>query len=248
MIKKIDNAYFSFFIATVLSLLVAGMVVSDVAPAYELVGWEHGATGYELAFEAAKEKESPMLVFFNLDSSELCERLKNEYFGVLKVYEFLVDIPKVEIDLDGSDLEKSIAAQYGVEQDPSLFVIFPIFEMESQGVTPFLEDHDMTVDEFIQNLRNIFILGYSGSAYQYFEDEDHENALKYFEIARDLDPERAYPYFAIGSIYHTKAIEEGDAEYVNMAEENYLKALELDPDFKESRKELERLRKELGED
>ena len=239
--KTKNECYNRLFAATVISLFTT-LVLFDLAVSYELVGWNYGPTGYELALKDAQEKESPVILFFYVDSNELCERLKNDYFGVYSVNEFLSDVPKVVINLDGGEFEKAIAAKYGVEQDPALFVIFPFMEIEPQGFTPFLENRDMTVDEFIKNIRDIFILAFSNRAFEFFEEQDYENALKYFQTARDFDPGWKYPYFALGTVYHAIAIEEKSIDSYNKAEDNYLKALEIDPDYKESKEELGKLR------
>jgi len=236
--------FYRLFATTILSAIIT-IAIFDLALSFELVGWYNGASGYEFAINEAQEKESPMILFFNVDSDEICERLKNEYLGVYNVIEFLNDFPKVEINLGGEEFEKAIAEQYGVEQDPALFVVFPSLEIEPKGFTPFLADRDMTVDEFIENIRGIFILGYSDRAYEYFEEEDYENALKYLEMAKGFDSGRAYPYFAIGTVYHAIAIRENSPEYITKAEENYLKALEIDPDYKECKEELEKLRNDI---
>jgi tetratricopeptide (TPR) repeat protein len=242
-LRKIE--YFDHLFATTILSLIITLVLFDFALSFELVGWYSTVSGYEFAVKEAQEKESPMILFFYSDSDESSQRLKDEYLGIYNVVEFLSDTPKATIDLNGGEFEKAVAAQYGVEQNPTLFVIFPSLEIEPQGVTPFLEDHDMTVDEFIENLRGIFILAYGDRAYEYFEEEDYENALKYFEIAKEFDAGRAYPYFAIGTVYHAIAIEENSLESITKAEENYLKALEIDPDYKECKEELEKLRNDI---
>jgi tetratricopeptide (TPR) repeat protein len=59
-------------------------------------------------------------------------------------------------------------------------------------------------------------------------------------------PKRAYPVFALGSVYHAMAIEEKNMEHLDLAEENYNKALKLDPDFKECKEELDKLQDNKG--
>ncbi|MBW1912171.1 MAG: hypothetical protein JRI43_03165 [Deltaproteobacteria bacterium] len=48
-----------------------------------------------------------------------------------------------------------------------------------------------------------------------------------------------------GVAYHTIGFEEKDLEYIKKAEENFLKALKLNPKHKESKQELERVRENV---
>jgi tetratricopeptide (TPR) repeat protein len=242
---KINTEYFNRFFAIALLSIFTNFIISDFALSFEFAGWGHGATGYELAVIDAQKGESPMILYFHMDSNESCERLENEYLGVYEVDEFLINIPKSEIDLGGGEFEKAIADQYGVVNNPALFVIFPAWKSEPQGVTPFSENLDMTLDEFINNIRNIFILGYNNKANEYFEKEEYDKALKYLETAKGFDPNRAYSYYAIGAVYHAIAVEKRDSESIKKAEENYMKALEIDPDYKDSQEGLDTLRKDI---
>jgi tetratricopeptide (TPR) repeat protein len=244
-IMKINTEYLNrLFVTAILSILTT-LLISGLAHSFEFAGWGHGATGYELAVIDAKEGELPMILYFHIASDESSERLENEYLGVYEVDDFLTNIPKSEINLEGTEYEQAIASQYKVENDPALFVLFPAWESEPQGITPFQEDHDMTLNEFINNIRDIFILGYNNQANASFEKEEYDKALKYLETARGFDPNRAYAYYAIGTVYHAIAVEKKDAESAEKAEENYLKALEIDPNYKDSQEALDSLRKDI---
>ena len=242
---KINTEYLNRLFVTAILSIFTTLVISDFAFSFEFAGWNHGATGYELAVIDAQKGEGPMILYFHIDSNESCEKLENEYLGAYEVDEFLINVPKSEINLGGTEFEKAIAAQYKVENDPALFVIFPAWKSEPQGVTPFLEDHDMTLNEFINNIRDIFILGYNNKANTCFEEEEYDKALKYLETAKGFDTNRAYSYYAIGAVYHTIAVEKRDSESVKKAEENYLKALKIDPNCKDCQEALDTLRKDI---
>ena len=219
------------------------------ALSYEFIGWEHGATGYKFAFGEAEKEDSPMILFFHKDSDEWSERMKEEYLADPGVEKFLNEIPRAEVNIGAGDFEKDLAAEYGVEEEPALFVVLPFSNNKPLGVSPFLKDRDMTPDEFITNIRNIFILGYNEKAHEYFEKQDYDESLEYLKKAEILDPSRSYAFYAAGIVYHTIAIKRRDSGALKKAEKNYLKALEIDPDHKESREGLKDLRedaKKLG--
>ena len=159
--KNSKIGHVKYFLFTTILSIVITFAMSDSAFSFGFIGWGIGATGYELGFYEAKKREEPMFLFFRLDSNEFCERLENEYFNVDKVYDFFMDYSKVVIDLEGDIFDKDLADKYDVEEGPAFFIIFPFLEIEPQGVSPFLKDRDMTVDEFIQNIQKIFILTYN---------------------------------------------------------------------------------------
>lgn len=238
--EKYRRIIFRFIIA-IISILIT-FSFADSSLAFEFIGWGIGATGYELGYYEAEKREEPMFLYFQLEKNEFCERLENDYFDDIKIYDFFKKYSKVVINLEGDIFEKDLADKYEVKDDPAFFIIFPFLEIEPQGVSPFLEDHEMTAEEFIQNIKNIFILVYNNKAHNYFEDGDYKNAMKFFEIAQDYDPKRAYSYYAIGAVYHSMAIDENKKQTLLKAEQYYLKALKIDPDYKECKEELEKLR------
>ena len=65
--KKCEFSY--LFAVTILSIFIS-FIISGQALSLGLYNWNAGATGYELAFEEAQEKESPMILFFFIDSDE----------------------------------------------------------------------------------------------------------------------------------------------------------------------------------
>lgn len=242
--KKMGKNFRYLFLTVIMSLLMI-FITPNFTLSDELVDWYHREIGYEYALKDSNENETPLILFFYLESDELSQKLRDEYFRSYEMYEFLNDIPKVDINLDGNDFEKEIADQYNVKQEPALLVVFPFSETEPKKVSPFLKDSEMTNEEFVNNLRNVIVLAYSNLGYDNFEKQEYEKAIKYYSFSIKYDPGRAYSYFAIGSVYHAMAIEEKSKELFKKAEENYLKALKIDPEFKECKEELEKLHENI---
>ena len=239
---KSINRYFSGLYLIVILYLFMFFTIPCFASVDGLVGWDHGSTGYENVMDKAKTKETPCVLFFYRELDRFCQKLGNDYFSKYEVYSFLEDIPKVDIDLGGNEFELELAEKYKVNSfDPTLLVVFPFSELDPIRITPFLDKKDMTPEEFVSTLKNVFSLTYNKIAFSYFEEQEYEKAIKYYEISIKYDSERAYTYFALGTAYHGMAVEEKAPEYLKTAEEHYQKALELDPEFKECKDELEKL-------
>jgi len=101
----------------------------------------------------------------------------------------------------------------------------------------------MSVEEFLDSLKEIIANKYSSLAYSYFEEKKYDDALKNYEISSQYDPKSVYVYFAMGMVYNYKyhtGIK--NPEFLKMAEENFKKALELDPEHEESKAELEKMK------
>jgi tetratricopeptide (TPR) repeat protein len=206
-----------------------------------LVDWYHGTTGYDNALAGAKKKETPLIMFFYLELDSYCQKLGNVYFSAYDVYSYLEDIPKVDINLGGNEFELELARKFDVNIDPTLLISFPFSDLDPVKITPYLENKEMTPQEFVSTLRNVFSLSYNKIAFSFLENQEYDKAIKYYKSSIKYDPDRAYTYFALASVYHTKAVEEKNPEYLKNAEVYYLKALKLDTEFKECKEELEKL-------
>jgi tetratricopeptide (TPR) repeat protein len=86
------------------------------------------------------------------------------------------------------------------------------------------------VDQFLSNIPKV-------------EISSSEEALKYYEMSLSFDSENVYAYYAMGLVYHTIGYNKNDSDLLEKAQENYSKALEIDPKHEESRKGLDNLRK-----
>ena len=62
-------------------------------------------------------------------------------------------------------------------------------------------------------------------------------------MSLNFDPKNVYAYYAMGLVYHTIGHNQNDPDLFEKAEENFSKAIEIDPNHEESIKGLENLRK-----
>jgi tetratricopeptide (TPR) repeat protein len=238
---KPSNRSFLYSFLTIIITLLMPYIIPSSAFSYDLPGWYNGAVGFEDASSTSRKNETPVILFFYKESEELSQKLKDDYFSKYEVYSFLDDILKVGVDLEGNDFDKALAKKYNQEQEPALLVTFPFSETKPVKITPFGEEKDMSPQEFIDNLKNIFSITYSDIGYGHFNNQEYDRAIKSFKLSIKYNPKRAYPVFAIGSVYHAMAVEEKNKDYLDKAEENYLKAIKLDPECKECKEELQKL-------
>lgn len=238
--KKSPN---HFFIACLLLCLCMSFIFIKQSNAYEFYNWNRWFVGYEMAMLEAKEKGSPLILYFYLNEDEWSEKMNNEYIADDKVDKFLRDIPKAAIDVNYSDQEKELAKGLEVVNCPAFLISIPSLETKYQRIHPFSDKGNMTIDEFIGEIKTFITYHYNMKAHSFFEKKEYEKALELFEKSIEFDPENPYTYRAIGVLYHTMAAENNDRKLLKMAEENYQKVIELDPKNKEVREELEKLTK-----
>jgi tetratricopeptide (TPR) repeat protein len=239
--RHLYRSFLCFFNVIIITLFIS-FIISTSVFSYDLPGWYQGASGYEDALSASKKNEMPMILFFYIESNELCQKLRDDYLRNYEVYSFLDDFLNVAVNLEGNDFDKELAGKFIKDQKPALMIKFPFTDTKPVQVTPFNEDSDLSPAEFAENLKDIFSLAYSDKGYELFTKGEYEKAIKYLKLSSEYSPKRAYPAFALGSVYHTLAIEEKNIEYFDLAEENYMKALKLDPKCKECSAELEKLK------
>ena len=242
---KINSINFKGILSCSFFLMLICLPFSDPALSYEFYEWEQGAEGYELALMSAEENEKPLILYFQIEDSAWCKRMNENYLATYEVEVFFSEIPKVVINPDKGEPEKALTAKFGVEQFPALFITIPSFKTKPRRVHPFSKDHNMTVDEFINEIKQIIVSHYNKKAYSYFEKKEYDKVFEYFEKALKYDPKDAYSYYAMGIIYHSIAADKNDPEFLKKAEESFLKALEIDPKHKESKVELEKVRKAM---
>jgi tetratricopeptide (TPR) repeat protein len=216
------------------------------ACAYEFSAWEHGISGYENAYSVAMKNDKPLVVYFHIEGSIWNERMNDEYLATGLIENYLMDIPKVEINGEDDDPEKKLESKYGVKQFPAFFVIVPSIDDKPARIHPF-SNTEMSVEEFLEKIKETIAFQYSSKAFSCFEKKEYDNALKYYMMSSDYNPEDAYTYHAIGTIYSYKYYN-GDKsiEYLKSARDSFQKAIELNPDSEDSKIELEKLEKELG--
>ncbi|MBW1764993.1 MAG: tetratricopeptide repeat protein [Deltaproteobacteria bacterium] len=226
-------------------IFIMSLIFYTHAFSLELTLWEHYSDGYERAFEYARENELPLVIFFHIDGDTWSEKLAENYLTTYEVENFLTDIPKVEINPQIGDAELSISNKFKVKQFPTLFISIPCCMNEPKKVNPFLKDKEMTTEEFLQRIKDVIVGQYSDIGNEYLQNKRYEEAIHHFEMAIEVDPEKAYGYYAIGVVYHTRSAESNDIEYAEKAQEFYKKAFKIEPDHLESIQELERFRQNL---
>ena len=99
----------------------------------------------------------------------------------------------------------------------------------------------MSTHDFIDAVKARITNKYNNKGYSLYKNNQYEEALKYYEMALNFDPENVYAYYAAGIVYHTIGYDQKDLDLFEKAKENYSKALEIDPNHEESRKGLENL-------
>lgn len=232
-----------FFVVCLLLCLSISFVFIRQSKAYDFYNWNRWFAGYEIAMIDAKEQGNPLIIYFYLDPDEWSEKLTNEYLADPQVYKFLSDIPKAAIDVGYSEQEKGLARELEVVYCPAFLISIPSLETNYQRIHPFSDKGNMTIDEFVKEIKTFITYHYNMKAHSYFKEKEYEKALEFFEKSIGFDPENPYTYRAIGVLYHTMAAENNDRKLLKMAEENYQKVIELDPENKEVKAELEKLTK-----
>ncbi len=224
--------------------LLGGLFVCGDILAYDFTDWYHGASGYEDALDEVLGEEKPLILYFHSESCEWCKKLDSEYLASYEVDQFLSNIPKVEISSSEEAPEKALYDKYGVSGVPSFFVLIPSMDSKSaKSISPFKKGNHMTPDEFISAIKKRITYKYNNKGYSLFKNKQYEEALKYYEMTLNFDPENVYAYYAMGLVYHTISYNQKDSDLLEKAKENYSKALEIDPNHEESRKGLDDLRK-----
>ena len=104
----------------------------------------------------------------------------------------------------------------------------------------------MTVTEFLDRIKEIIAYQYNEKAVSCFQKKDYEKTFKYFEMSMKYSSKTAYTFYAMGVVYNSMAAETDDRELLKKAEENYKRAIKIDPDHKESLEALKKLRKSSG--
>jgi tetratricopeptide (TPR) repeat protein len=226
--------------------MLMGLSITGRAAAFDFFYWDRGATGHESALFGAEVSERPLILYFHIQGSGWCEKLNNTYLATEKVEGFLMEMYKVEIDPDRGEDEAALSSQYGITRYPSFLVTVPAFNLEPERIHPFAKETDMSVDEFLQTIRTRIAHLYSKKGFTSFESKAYETAIKYYKLAIEYDPENFYAYFAMGVVYEKVGVEKESIESFIDAELNLLRALEIDPNHKDSKVALENVQKNLA--
>ena len=226
--------------------LVLGPFNCKNALSYDFEGWGHGSAGYIYAMIDAEEKESPLILYFNMDSCEWSEKMNTKYLAPFETWEFLSNIPKVEINPERGEDENELCTRYGVTNFPCFLVFIPILNVKPQRIHPFSKGDDMTVEEFLGAIREKIAYYYNRRGHELFKNKEYEEALKYYELCLVFDPNNSYAYYALGLSYHSMSFAKEEPELLRKAKENYQKALEIDPKHQQSRDELKKVTNDMA--
>lgn len=212
---------------------------------YDFELWDHGPLGHDTVLIHAELDDKPLLLYFHVKGDEFCEKMDRTYLQASQVEDYLRDLYKVELDPTRGEDEKALALRYGVKNYPAFLVTIPAFKYKPERVHPFFKDHDISIDEFLQAIKDKIAFMYGKRAFSFYKARQYDDALKYYSMILDYSPGDVYAYYAMGVIYHTMGVELKERKYLKEAEKMLIKALEIEPGHKETRKELARLRGKL---
>jgi tetratricopeptide (TPR) repeat protein len=236
--KKVCN------IATFLVLM--GLAITGKAAAYDFFYWERGAIGHESALYGAELSERPLILYFHIPGDVWSERLNNTYLATEKIEGFLLEMYKVAINPDSGEEEMALSSKYGVTRYPAFLVSIPAFKTEPERVHPFAKEKDMSVDDFLLAIKGKIAHILSKKAFASFESKAYEVSLKYYKLALDYDPKSFYVYFSMGMAHEKIGVGKESIESLLDAETTFLKALEIDPNHKDTKAALENVRKNIA--
>ena len=227
-------------------LILTAFTFTSGALAYDFLYWSRGADGLEAALYGAELVEDPLILYFHVQDCDWCERMNDAYLATDTVEGFLMEMYKVEVDPDRGTDEAALASQYGITRFPAFLVTIPAFDSEPERVHPFSKEKDLSVEEFLQAIKSRIAHIYSKAAYTSFEKKAYEEAIKYYQMALEYDQNNVYACYAMGISYEKLGEEQRDIDILGEAETKFLRTLEIDPNHEDSKKALEKVRKNIG--
>ncbi len=222
------------------SPIPAGAVRSDT---YD---WYRGADGYNEAAEKARAQEKPLIIFFHVDWCGFCSRFQKEYLDERSFYDLLGDYFRVDINPEKGEEEKAIAQKYGLSGYPFFLVTYPEVK-EFKKINPFRKSgNDLTVEEIIREFEGDVAWVYNQQAFGVLNKGDPARSAKLFNRALEHAPENATAYFGLGSCYFETARKNKAWYLLQKAEEYLVKAVDINADLDQAKKELARVREAIG--
>ena len=211
--------------------------------AYDFSGWSHGASGYSGAIEDAMNADKPLILYFHTEWCKWAKKMNNDYISSPEVEGYLSNIHKVEIDPDKGAPEKSLTERYNVTGYPSFLIAVPSLYGEVERIWPFCKGTHWTTDEFLRAVKEGITQKYNSKSFSCYKSKNFKDALRYLDMALGFDSENGYSYYLRGRIQYTIGHKDKNSALLKEAEDNYLKALEIDPDDQGTIKDLEQLHK-----
>ena len=219
--------------------LLAGATALLVALAvpvfYFTLGYSTQVSSLETEIEITAKTAERLLKETNTDDSPAQSYLNNP--GLIML---LHERP------DSGEDEMALSSKSGVTRYPAFLVSIPAFKTDPERVHPFAKEKDMSVDDFLLAIKGRIAHIFSKKAFASFESKAYEAALKYYKLALDYDPKSFYAYFAMGMVHEKIGVEKESIESLLDAETTFLKALEIDPNHKDTKAALENIRKNIA--
>lgn len=241
---KIRAILFNHYI--VCSVFLSVLLLSPSrSSAYDFYGWYHGAAGYKDAIQEAEYDDKPLIVYFYTESCKWSQKMNSKYLAAYEVDDFLSRMSKVEINPYKGSAEKALKDKYHVTGYPTFFVSVPSISSRNERVHPFTNDGEWTIAQFIEAVRSKIVTVYDNKGYSYYQSKEYEEAINHYDIALSFDPEDVYAYYGRGTTHYAMAYENEDSSLLEEAETDFLNALDIDPEHKESKKQLEHLQKTM---
>lgn len=92
--------------------------VADFSP----VEWFEGADGFEHAIDEARRHAKPLLIYFRTDWCPYCREFERSLLASDAVQSYLDEVVRVTVNPEAGIEEAKIAAAYGVQSFPSIFL------------------------------------------------------------------------------------------------------------------------------
>lgn len=128
------------------SLILPGVLLSQLAVDVSLRQWHKNAEGYQLALREQARSGKPLALFFHTDWCESCKKLRKNVLASAQFEKFLPNIIPVKINPETSPMEKAIADHFGVRGYPTFLII----SANPQRVTPIRRTANLRPEQFIR--------------------------------------------------------------------------------------------------
>lgn len=209
-----------------------------LASADSLAGWSHGADGYNEIVKAAFNSGEPVILYFHTDWCRYCKQLDSEYLSNSAVSGALASFRKVEINPESGAPEKQLGAQYGVTGYPTLLALIPAAGKTTRRFAPDFDSSLPDTTGFVKEMKETISGLYTEAAIKMDGEGNPEGALKCFQLAAKYSPQSADAYCNVGLAFERLARIKKDMALVQKAKESYTRALELDPQHRNSQDRL----------